>query len=389
MDNNKGINGSGLAHVMNRARSEFAKKKIVTEPVYPLSSKVDYSGVEVVSPWDLSYRKVSDSVYTRDEISGKNVVVYNADGTVRDSNEAVFHSYLSDNGSYFINNSYAVVIVAEDVGKEFEITEGWYGSFPEAGTYLTHWEDGAWIELFLSGTYKREVEDYDFDLLVEGECDPESLSVTSVNKSYAEIAEALRLKKDVRLLLNVRISEDDVMPVLGTVESFRPATGQIDFGVIIDTNLDGDPKVYHVKVSLTDNGDISTDLKVLSEQNNAGGGADAVSPTVEVTQIDGGHRVVITDVNGPESFDVMNGKEGPQGIQGPIGPEGPQGEQGPIGPQGEQGIQGIQGIQGEKGDKGDKGDTPQKGVDYYTEADKAEMVTAVLNAINPAEGRSF
>lgn len=42
-----------------------------------------------------------------------------------------------------------------------------------------------------------------------------------------------------------------------------------------------------------------------------------------------------------------------------------------------------------KGDKGDKGDTPVKGVDYYTDADKAEMVQAVLDALPAAEGVSY
>lgn len=36
-------------------------------------------------------------------------------------------------------------------------------------------------------------------------------------------------------------------------------------------------------------------------------GDDGVSPTVTVTDISGGHRVTITDVNGAKSFDVMNG----------------------------------------------------------------------------------
>lgn len=35
-------------------------------------------------------------------------------------------------------------------------------------------------------------------------------------------------------------------------------------------------------------------------------GKDGVSPTIEVTDIQGGHRVTITDVNGTESFDVMD-----------------------------------------------------------------------------------
>lgn len=36
---------------------------------------------------------------------------------------------------------------------------------------------------------------------------------------------------------------------------------------------------------------------------------------------------------------------------------------------------------GGKGGKGDKGDTPKKGTDYFTAADKSEMVSAVLAAL--------
>lgn len=42
-------------------------------------------------------------------------------------------------------------------------------------------------------------------------------------------------------------------------------------------------------------------------------GADGVSPTVTVTDITGGHRVTITDADGPHSFDVMDGKDGTGG----------------------------------------------------------------------------
>lgn len=44
--------------------------------------------------------------------------------------------------------------------------------------------------------------------------------------------------------------------------------------------------------------------------SNGKDGADGFSPTVDVTAIDNGHRVTITDKDGPESFDVMNGKDG-------------------------------------------------------------------------------
>lgn len=59
----------------------------------------------------------------------------------------------------------------------------------------------------------------------------------------------------------------------------------------------------------------------------------------------------------------------------------------PVNIKGEKGEQGIQGAKGDKGDKGDTGSkgadgkTPIRGVDYFTEADKSAIVTAVLEAI--------
>jgi hypothetical protein len=41
-----------------------------------------------------------------------------------------------------------------------------------------------------------------------------------------------------------------------------------------------------------------------------GTGADGVSPTITVTRIAGGHRITITDVNGTQYFDVMDGSSG-------------------------------------------------------------------------------
>lgn len=45
-------------------------------------------------------------------------------------------------------------------------------------------------------------------------------------------------------------------------------------------------------------------------------GADGVSPTVEVTEITGGHTVAITDKNGTKTFDVLDGKDGKDGASG-------------------------------------------------------------------------
>lgn len=109
---------------------------------------------------------------------------------------------------------------------------------------------------------------------------------------------------------------------------------------------------------------------------------------------------------GPQGEKGERGETGPQGEQGPIGPEGvagPQGEkgekgdtgpvgatgaQGPIGPQGEKGETGATGETGPKGEKGEKGDTgadgktPVKGVDYFTDADKVEIIPNFAFSIN-------
>lgn len=52
---------------------------------------------------------------------------------------------------------------------------------------------------------------------------------------------------------------------------------------------------------------------------------------------------------------------------------------------GPQGLQGAQGEKGAKGDTGPAGHTPVKGVDYFTEADKQELVNEVLAALPSSE----
>lgn len=63
----------------------------------------------------------------------------------------------------------------------------------------------------------------------------------------------------------------------------------------------------------------------------SGNGTDGFSPIIEIEEIANGHRVTITDADGTESFDVLNGY------------------------------------------------TPVKGVDYFTDADKTEIKDAVLD----------
>lgn len=57
-------------------------------------------------------------------------------------------------------------------------------------------------------------------------------------------------------------------------------------------------------------------------------GADGVSPTVAVTEITGGHSVAVTDKNGTQTFSVMDGADGVPGQDGSPGAPGQDGAPG-------------------------------------------------------------
>lgn len=79
-------------------------------------------------------------------------------------------------------------------------------------------------------------------------------------------------------------------------------------------------------------------------------GVDGFSPIAKVETITNGATITITDKNGTTTATILNGA---------------------------------------KGDPGTNGTTPVKGVDYYTDADKQEMVQLVLAAIPSAEGVNY
>ena len=70
-----------------------------------------------------------------------------------------------------------------------------------------------------------------------------------------------------------------------------------------------------------------------------------------------------------------------RGATGANGSDGAQGEKGDTGPAGPQGPAGATGQQGPKGDTGADGKTPVKGTDYWTAADKQEIVNSVIAAL--------
>ena len=75
-------------------------------------------------------------------------------------------------------------------------------------------------------------------------------------------------------------------------------------------------------------------------------GKDGISPTISVSDIEGGHRITIVDTLGTKTVDVLDGAKGdagPQGIQGERGLTGETGPQGPTGPAGKDGANGVNG----------------------------------------------
>jgi hypothetical protein len=105
-----------------------------------------------------------------------------------------------------------------------------------------------------------------------------------------------------------------------------------------------------------------------------------------VSHVWNGTILTITTASGTSSAD-LKGPQGEKGDTGAQGPAGPQGEKGDTGAQGPAGPQGEKGEKGDTGAQGPAGKTPVKGVDYFTDEDKAafiaglpEYVPAVLNS---------
>ena len=153
------------------------------------------------------------------------------------------------------------------------------------------------------------------------------------------------------------------------------------------------------------------------------------APTVEITEIEGGHHLKMIDVNGTYEFDVMNGNKGDKGdaftysdftaeqlaaLKGEKGDTGSGlrilgyyetltalessvtnpsvGDAYGVGSSEPYNIYIYTGINGWvnngalQGAKGEDGHTPEKGIDYFTDADKQEIATAASEMIGQATG---
>lgn len=78
---------------------------------------------------------------------------------------------------------------------------------------------------------------------------------------------------------------------------------------------------------------------------------------------------------------AFKGEKGDPGATGPAGPQGATGPKGPQGDKGEKGDTGATGATGPQGPVGPDGKTPVRGTDYWTEADKAEVIAAAKASV--------
>ena len=89
----------------------------------------------------------------------------------------------------------------------------------------------------------------------------------------------------------------------------------------------------------------------------------------------------------------IRGADGRDGRDGAVGAKGDKGDKGDRGEHGLRGIQGIQGAPGVAGKDGKDGAdgapgkdgvdgyTPVRGTDYWTDADRADIIAAVIDAL--------
>lgn len=114
------------------------------------------------------------------------------------------------------------------------------------------------------------------------------------------------------------------------------------------------------------------------------GGADGVSPTVEITKTEGVTTLTITDKDGAKTATINDGADGADGKSAyELAKEN--GYTGTL----EEWLESLRGEAGADGADGADGYTPVKGTDYWTDEDRTEIVNEVLASIPIANEVSY
>lgn len=187
------------------------------------------------------------------------------------------------------------------------------------------------------------------------------------------------------------ISQDDLQEATNQALEQAKASGEFD-GADGKDGVDGKDGYTPVKGVDYFDGQDGKDGKPGAD------GKDGTSPVVSVSAIEGGYRITITDTNGTKTVDVLNGTNGQDGNDGKDGINGKDGTSVTVSSVSESTADGGSNVVTfsdgkalivKNGKTGAPGKTPEKGTDYFTVADKAEMVNSVLSALPTWNGGSY
>ena len=391
----------------------------------------------------------------------------------------------SQTATMMMDGEYANMVTLERSGEDdryfADMTAERVGAAGEIECYIVI--DGENGEVWNSGTFYLATGEVPAvnEELAERYPDAIEQMRTEMAEHRVEMAEQVQRAEDAADRAEVSAGEGAVISVNGRTGKVELTAA--DIGAVDEARI---PEVIGAALALAkasgefDGRDGYTPVKGVDYFDGKDGepGKDGFSPVVDVTELDGGHRVTITDAAGTKTFDVLDGKngsgsgtggadgedggyyyptvtdgvlswsaskagmpaaeaanvkgeKGDTGEPGAQGPKGDTGETGPTGPQGEKGDTGGQGPKGDTGDPGPQGDpgpkgddgadgfsptvavteidgghrvsvtdgtgvksfdvldgakgedgyTPVRGTDYYTDADKAELVQAVKDGL--------
>lgn len=150
--------------------------------------------------------------------------------------------------------------------------------------------------------------------------------------------------------------------------------------------------------------DDAPDAEVVFDVWSEDGDAGETVATEVYMRVSGGYIQYSTDNATWKNVIAVADLKGDKGDKGDPGQDGEDGQDGANGKDGVSATHSWNGtvltvtsasgtssadLKGDKGDKGDPGYTPVKGTDYYTDADKTEIVNAVLDALPTWEGGNF
>lgn len=176
------------------------------------------------------------------------------------------------------------------------------------------------------------------------------------------------------------------------VKTIKGEKGEDGISPTVSVSKSG--KVTTVTITDKDGAKIAT-INDGADGKDGANGTNGISPTATVSKSGKETTLTITDVNGTKTAVIKDGEDGAKGTDGKNGVDGTSVTITSVSESTESGgnntvtfsdgktltvKNGEKGAKGDTGATGAKGDTPIKGVDYFTESDKAEWIDDALSS---------